>query len=302
MKFGFLIDGKNFECDGFKIAPVLEFNSVLEDFYKTARVSKGWFYGPEIELMKSTSEKQGFENNAPIVRKSFFQMSSTHQITSTKGYSDDHLRFLILGYGFLQGLYLTPEGFSYLGYTAYEPTKLNGLSLNDDDYINGMQCINRFYIDSNEEKRNQMFACIHWYLISQSYEFAWDKFDAQYKVMDGIWNLSGIAEDNKRKKGNYIPHPQRPIKLTEKYGLKLPLWSKLNTDGKSRLSKQRNELVHEAKYGGNPIGYSYPEENYNLQFRSFNTKLIAAILGIDTPYLKAEPNNRLLGRWNISSQ
>lgn len=300
MKFGFLIDSKTFVCNGFKISPVFEFDSILKDFHKSACISKGWLYGPKIELSKSSAEKKNFEANAPIVRKSFFQMNSTHEITSTEDYSDDHLRFLILGYGFLQGLYLTPEGYSYLGRTAYEPNKLNGLLLKGDDYINGMESINQFYIDSDEEKRNQMFACIHWYLISQSYEFAWDKFDAQYKVMDGIWNLSGIAEDNKRKKGNYIPHPQRPVKLTEKYGLKLPIWSKLNSDGKSRLSKQRNELVHEAKYGGNPIGYSYPEENYNLQFKSFNTKLIAAVLGINTPYLKAEPNNRLPSRWNIN--
>lgn len=300
MNFGFLIDPKAFVCDGFKIAPVLEFDSVLKNFYKSACVSKGWFYGPKKELSKSSAEKRDFEANAPIVHKSFFQMNSTHQITSTEDYSDDHLRFLILGYGFLQGLYLTPEGYSYLGRTAYEPNKLNGLLLNRDDYINGMQCINRFYIDSIEEKRNQMFACIHWYLISQSYEFTWDKFDAHYKVMDGIWSLSGIAEANKRHKRDYIPHPERPVKLAEKYGLILPSWAELDSNKKSKLSKLRNALVHEAKYGGYPIGYSYPDENYSLEFRSFNTKLIAAALGINTSYLRVELNNRLLRRWDIN--
>ena len=301
MKFGFLIDPKSFECDGFKIAPVIEFDSVLKNFYKTVSVSNGWFYGPEIELVKSADEKEDFASDAPIVHKSFFHMSSTHRITSTQSYSDDHLRFLILGYGFLQGLYLTPEGYSYLGRTAFKPTALNGLLLADSDYINGMECINRFYINSDEEDRKQMFACIHWYLISQSYEFAWDKFDAQYKVMDGIWSISGIAEETKHNKRNYIPHPKRPMKLVEKYDLKLPEWIELDAGGKSKLSKQRNELVHEAKYGGYPIGYSYPEENYNLEFRSFNTKLIAAALGINTPYLQTEPENRLLGMWNIKS-
>jgi hypothetical protein len=296
MKFGFLIDSKAFVCDGFKIAPVLEFNSVLKNFYKSACVSKGWFYGPKTELSKSSAEKKEFEANAPIVHKSFFQMNSTHQITATKDYSDHHLRFLILGYGFLQGLYLTPEGYSYLGRTAYKPTKLNGLSLISDNYINGMECINQFYIDSNEEKRNQIFACIHWYLIGQSYQFSWDKFDAQYKVLDGIFNFSELQNNPK-----YISHPNRPVKLAEKYGLILPLWAELDTNKKSKLSKLRNDLVHEAKYGGHPIGYLYPEENYNLEFRSFNTKLIAAALGIETPYLRTEPNNRLLGSWNIKS-
>lgn len=291
MKFGFLIDPKAFVCDGFKIAPVLEFDSVLKNFYKSACVSKGWFYGSKTELSKSSAEKKEFEANAPIVHKSFFQMNSTHQITSTKDYSDHHLRFLILGYGFLQGLYLTPEGYSYLGRTAYKPTKLNGLLLISDDYINGMECINRFYVASNEEERNQMFACIHWYLVGQSYHFDWERFDAQYKVLDGIYKLSGTKANS---------HAGRPIALSEKYNLELPLWAKLITKKESKLSKQRNDLFHEAKYGGHPIGYSYPEENYNLEFRSFNTKFIAAALGINTPYLQAEPKNRLLGAWNIS--
>tara|TARA_R110002124_G_C8879902_1_gene508348 strand:+ start:225 stop:1103 length:879 start_codon:yes stop_codon:yes gene_type:complete len=290
MKFGFLIDPKSFECDGFKVAPVLEFSYVLKDFYSTARVSNGWFYGPEIELVKSAIEKEDFAYDAPIVHKSFFHMSSTHRITSTKSYSDDHLRFLILGYGFLQGLYLTPEGYSHLGRIAFKPTTLNGLLLADSDYVNGMECINRFYINSGEEDRNQMFACIHWYLIGQSYQFDWERFDAQYKVLDGIYKLSGTTANS---------HADRPIVLSKEYNLKLPLWAKLITKKESKLSKQRNELVHEAKYGGYPIGYSYPDENYSLEFRSFNTKLIAATLGINTPYLKAEPNFRIKGRWNI---
>ena len=301
MKFGFLIDNQSFKFYDFKISPVKEFEFILDDFYKTAHVSNGWFYGTEIQLLKSASEKNKFTANAAVMNSSFFRMSSTHEITSTKDYSDDHLRFLILGYGFLQGLYLTPEGYLYLGRTAYKPTELNGLLLIGDDCIKGMECINRFYIASNEEERNQMSACIHWYLVGQSYQFSWDKFDAQYKVMDGLWNLSGIAEENKRNKRKYIPHPERPVKLAEKYEFKLPKWVELGGDGKSKLSKQRNELVHEAKYGGHPIGYSYPDDNYDLEFRSFNTKLIVAVLGIDTPYLHAESNNRLLWSWNIKS-
>lgn len=296
MKFGFLIDPKAFVCDGFKIAPVLEFDSVLKNFYKSACVSKGWFYGSKKELSKSSAEKKDFEANAPIVHKSFFQMNSTHQIASTEGYSDDHLRFLILGYGFLQGLYLTPEGYSYLERTAYEQSKLNGLRLFNNDYVNGMELINKFYINSDEIKRNQMSACIHWYLVGQSYEFKWDQFDAQYKVLDGVWSFSSLE----KPKGSRCPHSKRPVELAKKYNLKLPKWAELGKDDKSKLSKQRNELVHEAKYDGYPIGYSYPDENYSLEFRSFNTKLIAAALGIDTPYLQAEPNNRILGMWSIS--
>lgn len=291
MKFGFLTDRKSFECNGFKVAPVSELDDVLERFYESVHVSNGWLYGPEEYDKKSSMENKKFKNRGPINCSSFFRVNPTHEIVANT-YNDDHLRFLILGYGFLQGLYLTPEGYSYLGRTAYDPGKLNGLLLLGDDYVNGMECINEYYISSSPEDRNQMFSSIHWYLIGQAYHFDWDRFDAQYKVLDGLYKLSGIRANT---------HASRPVELAKKYNLKLPLWAKLDPTGKqSKLSKQRNELVHEAKYGGHPIGYSYPDENYSLEFTSFNTKLIAAVLGINTPYLAAEPNNRQYWGWDIN--
>jgi len=292
MKFGFLIDRNTIKCSHFKVAPLPEFDDVLEWFYQIVPVSNGWFYGPEEELKKSSMESKKFKSSGPINYSSFFRISPTHQITSNN-YSDDHLRFLILGYGFLQGLHLTPEGNSYLGRTAYIQGELNGLYLHGDDYINGMEAINKFYTSQHSKERDQMFSCIHWYLIGQGYHFDWDRFYAQYKVLDGLYTLSGLKIKT---------HTNRPIELAKKYNLKLPSWAKLDPiSNKSKLSIQRNELVHEAKYDGHPIGYSYPNENYSLEFTSFNTKLIAATLGINTPYLEAEPSDRRFWGWDIKT-
>lgn len=291
MKFGFLIDDKEIRCNDFKITIVSEFSEIIKQFYDTTCVSNGWFYGPEEELKKSSTEIKKFKHRGPINCSSFYRIPPTHEIISDIE-DDGRLRFLILGYGFLQGLYLTPEGYSYLGRTAYEPGKLNGLLLLNNDYVNGMECINEFYVSSSEEKRKQMFASIHWYLIGQSYNFDWDRFDAQYKVLDGLFKLSGLTANN---------HAGRPVELANKYGIKLPNWAELDSNRRSELSKHRNELVHEATYGGQAIGYSYPAENYSLEFTSFNTKIISAALGINTPYLNAEPTNREMWGWDINT-
>ena len=293
MKFGFLIDRKEVKCSEFSIVAVDKFDEIMEPFYTFFRVSDGWIYGPEKELKKNSREKDKFKQPAPTICDSFYRMSATHEIKSSIT-DEDHLRFLVLGYGFLQGLYLTPEGYSYLGRVPYELGKLNSLLLIRDDYVNGIEIINEYYKSSSEEKRNQMFACIHWFSIGQSFEFEWDRFDAQYKVLDGIFRLSGIT--------GVRHHATRPVELSEKYDIILPQWAELDSSGKkSQLSVQRNELVHEARYGGQPIGYSYPSENYSLEFTSFNTKLIAAALGIDTPYLRAEPTNRSRWGWDIKT-
>jgi hypothetical protein len=292
MKFGFLIDKEEFICGDFSIVTVDEFAEIMSSFYEYVQVSNGWIYGPEKELNKSYKEKEKFKQLGPLVRDSFYRMSATHEI-KTNITNEEHLRFLILGYGFLQGLYLTPEGYSYIGRIPYELGKLNGLLLIKDDYVNGMEIINEYFKSSSEEDRNQMFACIHWFSIGQSFNFEWDKFDAQYKVLDGIYRLSGLAN---------VPHAKRPVELASKFNIKLPKWAALDSTGKkSQLSIHRNELVHEAKYAGHPIGYSYPSQNYSLEFTSFNTKLIAAALGIDTPYLQADPNNRSQWGWDIKT-
>lgn len=291
LRFGFLIDKKEFKCSDFSIVTVPNYDEIVNCFYESACVSNGWVYGPEQELNKSTIEKKKIKQRGPINCSSFHRISATHEINSSND-GDDYQRFLILAYGFLQGLYLTPEGYSYLGRVPYEPGKLNGLLLHGNDYINGMEKIIIFYKSSTQELRNQMFASIHWFLIGQSYSFQWDRFDAQYKVLDGIYRISGVKAN----------HANRPVELAKKYGIILPKWAELYSTGeKSELSKQRNELVHEAKYGGHPIGYSYPSENYSLEFTAFNTKLIIAALGIDAPYLKAEPTNRCQWGWDIKT-
>ncbi|NTW81834.1 MAG: hypothetical protein HGB36_00470 [Chlorobiaceae bacterium] len=291
MKFGFLIDKKEFNCSDFSIITVEEFDKIKTSFFECVQVCDGWIYGPEKKLNKSQREKEEFKQPDPIVRDSFYRMSATHRI-KTNITDDEHLRFLVLGYGFLQGLYLLPEGYFYFGRTPYEPGKLNGLLLKNDDYVNGMEIINNYYKSSSKENRIQILACIHWFSIGQSFNFEWDKFDAQYKVLDGIYRLSGLPK---------MIHAERPVKLASKYNIILPEWAELNSSGKSQLSILRNELVHEAKFAGTPIGYSYPSENYSLEFTSFNTKLIAAALGIDTPYLKADYNTRCRWAWDIKT-
>lgn len=292
MKFGFLIDKKEFECSDFSIVTVDDYDKVMDLFYEFVRVSNGWIYGPEKELNQTSREKEKFKQPGPVICDSFYRMSAAHEIKSsiTDG---DHLRFLILGYGYLQGLYLTPEGYSYLGRVPYESGKLNGLLLSGDDYINGMEVINNYYKSSTMLERNQMFACIHWFSVGQTSMFEWDRFDAQYKVMDGIYKLSGINAPN---------HASRPVELANRYDIILPEWAELDSSGnRSQLSNHRNKLVHEAKYGGHAIGYSYPSENYSLEFTSFNAKLIASALGIDAPYLKADPTNREPWGWDIKT-
>lgn len=289
MKFGFLMDSKEFSCKSFSIKTVANYDQVIKLFYETTNVSQGWIYGPERELQKSIEETKKFKLRGPIVCDDFYRLEPTHEIISDID-DDQYLRFMVLGYGFLQGLYLTPEGYSCIGRVPYERGKLNGLILSGNDYVRGMEKISAFYLSASQRKREQMFASIHWFLAGQSYSLEWDIFDAQYKVLDGVFNMLEISADS---------HAARPLVMARKFGIKEPEWMKLTSKKESKLSKERNTLSHQGQFGGSPIGYQYPEENYRLELVSFNTKLIAAAIGIDAPYISAEPDNRCYWGWDI---
>jgi hypothetical protein len=201
------------------------------------------------------------------------------------------LRFLILAYGFLLGLYLNPVGYFYLHRIPHEMGKLTGMILNKDDAEKGLSSFSRSFDTLDSEKRILAFAIAHWFLVGQSYEYPWDRFDVQYKVLDSIYKFSGLSAEN---------HASRPVVLADYFGIKKPQWVELDSNGKSSvLARIRNELVHEAKYAGKPIGYGYPEENFDLEFPQFNTKLISAIFGLRTPILQAEPDDRNTKAWDF---
>ena len=296
MKFGFLMSSKRTEAEGIVIAPVPEFSETIADFYETARVSNGWVYGPELEKPKSAEEKSRFRNRDPKITEPFFRLSSTHEITS-KDLDDDQLKFIVLAYGFLNGLYLTPENYACLRKAPYQEGKLTHLVLVGNDHEIGIRKIRQFVLNGGKEKMDAMRAILHWFLVGQSYEFEWDRFDAQYKVLDGIFRLSGLPDKE---------HAQRPVDLVKhcaRYGIILPAWAKIDTSKGtkpiSKLSRMRNDLFHEAIYADMPIGYSYPEENYDLELVSFNLKLIAALFEIDTPYLRSATNDRQYWAWDM---
>jgi hypothetical protein len=173
----------------------------------------------------------------------------------------------------------------------HEIGKLTGVILIKDDAEKGIFTFSRCFETLDCEKRKLAFAIMHWFLVGQAYNYAWDRFDAQYKVLDSIYKFSGLQ---------LVNHASRPVALADHFGIKKPQWILLDKSGKSSvLSRTRNELIHEARFAGEPIGYSYPEENYDHEFVRFNTKLIAAIFGLKSPFLQTDPTDRHPRAWGF---
>lgn len=285
MEFGLLTSKCCYVTDDIKIRPLWDIDRVISKLHVEMNISDGWIYPPLVEAHKSKLEA---DTKKFDVFKEYYTLPATHSITFHP-FDYEKAKFLILGIGFFFGVYLSPAEYYKIGRVAYEEGKLTGVTPYGKDIELALNYLAKFYDDSSAEKRAGMFAVIHWFLVGQSHYYPWDRFEAQYKVLDGLFKISGIAR---------CSHTQRPTALAQKYSLQLPSWAELE-NGTSVLSKLRNELAHEALYAEKAIGYAHPEENYDVDFSSFNTKLIAATLGIESRYLKASSQDRQYSAWDI---
>jgi len=290
MEFGFIKEKSRIMVENIEIKPMWDIDEKIDRLHRMAVVSNGWIYPPLETGVHNFSEKDKFKVQPQLPAK-FFTIEPTHSIT-IHTHDDEKLKFLILAYGFLLGLYLSPAEYLCLHRIPHEVGKLTGVILIKDDAEKGIYAFSRCFDTLDNERRKLAFAIMHWFLIGQSYNYVWDRFDAQYKVLDSIYKFSGLSAEN---------HASRPVILADHFGIKKPQWIELDKSGKSSpLSRIRNELVHEAKFAGRPIGYAYPEENFDFEFVRFNAKLIPAIFGLRSNFLQADPTDRNTRAWNFS--
>lgn len=292
MKFGFLLDSKPFKFKGFSVNPLSNLAEIKNNFYKDAVVSHGWVYGPKKYLAHTIQESHQFKLPPPIINESFFGLYPTHEITHESN-NEKYLKFMILGYSLLQGLYLTPEGMVYPTFKVpYITGELTGLLLINNDHSKGMSYISEFYEKSSTKQIELMRACIHLFLASQIKDYSsWEFFDNQYKVIDCLYRIVFASEKTQC-------HADRPIKIAEKFMIQLPSWVTKVAKKESVLSNIRNSLSHEALFIDEPVFFRSLQIN-KFEIRNFVLKLIIGSLGIKTPFLTAPCNNINTMAWDI---
>lgn len=290
MDFGFLIEKKQFQFGDYVIKPLPDIDDTLGEFFETAQVYNGWILPALEQKQQGYPENDQFRINSVMAAPKFYELKPTHSIILS---SEDppKAKFLVLAYSFLQGLYLCPYKNLYIKRVPYQPGKLTGITPSGQDCVIGMNAFVKYYDEADDHKRKLLFSILHWFLMGQCYEYEWDRFAAQYFVLDAIYKLS-VSGNNR--------HAKRPEYLAKYYGIDVPDFAKYDSKNNScRLSAMRNELFHEAKYAGEPIGYNYPKENFDMGFRRFNLKLIISIVDLKTQILRRSIYEPCLDLWDF---
>jgi hypothetical protein len=109
---------------------------------------------------------------------------------------------------------------------------------------------------------------------SACYEWDWERFQAEYQVLDASFSLAKRRLGTKR-----IPHKERIRMLCAEFGLRM------DEERVGKMVEIRNELIHEALWGGASPLEAQGEPLAPLWLHNFNSRLLLAILGIRAQYI-----------------
>jgi hypothetical protein len=215
-----------------------------------------------------------------------FTLPSTHEILidnpSSASEAERAAEFLVVTLGFLYGMSLIPEGWMHLNRVSIAPRRWQDFYVAPAARVRVLTSALRVW-ESSPQIREHLFGALWWHSYSISYEHAFDIFAAQYQILDCCWfvhcKTNTVAS---------VGHAARVGELARFYGIDCPpTWTELKPN--DRLVKLRNELVHEARWGDAPIGFSHPivNESVHLELYWFNSRLLCALLGDRSSYVQS---------------
>lgn len=182
MRFGWLKDTNSYNTSNISISAVASYAEAIAEVEKSPNQDGKWFYPPII----CKSNQSG-----PRVPDSRFELPVTHEIEHKfTEQNQELLEFIVMFFGWLHGQRLMPEGYGHLTKTTIAPILLVDFVPNKKMIPRLLSIAEDFWHENQKtENLNTMTSAIHWYLVSQSYERYFERFMAQYMVMDTLYNL-----------------------------------------------------------------------------------------------------------------
>jgi hypothetical protein len=266
--------------------PLSTYASAIAAVKDHPRSYDGWFY-PLLEPVRSTTTEK---KPPPEMPTPTYELPVTHRITATEPWMDEeYLNFVIALVGLVDGMRLIPDGWVHFYKAPTAPNKLSDLACDAGEIAEIVFAATTWWKRATMEERRGMFAAVHWYCFSGLYHHEFEEFAAKYTVLDTLDWIHRRKTGGKRGS-----HAERPFKLAKAYGLEVPSWAVMHNNS-CRLSEIRNELIHEAQFGGRPIGFAHlPEKSLTLELGHFLTRLMIAMLCVECSYVQSPVNTRMI--------
>ena len=289
INFGFLDQAVAARWAAGSIEPLGSHEQIVATVKADERHYGGWFYPPTRPCQKDIRETK----QRPAITTGF-SLPATHQLRlSDEFQNEDSASFFIALFGFLHGLRLQRDTWQHFSRCVTKPRALCDFVAGSRDVVTTLDVASRFWAGHQDAAtRKLVFGALHWHLFAQLYQHDFERFNAQYTAFDACWRLAVELQLVEDKRG----HAGRPKCLAEALNILVPEWAEpLPPPGKGcLLSNQRNALVHEAIYAGEPIGFASTAAaaDLTLELTGFVARCWLRLIGIDNEYTRSPVSTR----------
>lgn len=283
-RFGFLKQHYSLAGTSIEVHPLDDLDTVVKEMLAAPFAGPTSFHPP---LVRSSTDRI----TRPTER---FELPETHRLVTLGRANDPEFgEFLILILGFVLGLRLTIKGTGHLQATPHEVGTLVSFRPTRREVGKVLEHATLFWDNHPPEMRKLLFGAVHYFLIAQGYGHQHERFAWMYTVMDNLhrvaWHTNATYQGAIQLKGQ---HSERPKALSSVFGSPLPA-SFIDPSGRAnnvdRLVLVRNELIHEARWAGEPLGYAVSGEGHDLfmEMTFFCSQIILGLLDADCQFRKS---------------
>lgn len=284
-QFGFLpiTDTITISCG--EIAPIPEFETIVTAIAKITHPD-GNVYPPVSYRATQKSNGSKLRKISKTKRPGHFQrLPPTHTLKLDQAFLDEKAaRYGLAGFiiHFLGFLY----GYRSQFYNWWMDKRIKVVS--DCDHTSPHPKQASFYLEkaiqawSSWLPRQQCVAINILYLHTRTsvYESDWERFQAEYQVIDAIFSLAKTTKKLNKKR---VPHAEQIISLCHLYEIPNDL-TKI-----AEIVKLRNDLLHEALWDGGIPGEAGSEASFRASYwlHNLSKRIMLAALGMDNDYIRS---------------
>lgn len=280
VRFGYLQEPTVIDWSAGTISPLGDIVGIVEQVQTDERAYGNWFYPPLAPALHDPKETK----NAPLVPTNIFSLPATHLLSfKSQDWTDECANFIIALFGMLKGRRLQRDGWQHFYKAPIAQMPACDFTAGKQGIMCALEKASEFWLTHPEPNiRKLAFGALHWHLFAQLYEHDFEKFNAQYMALDACYRLA--AKIKGLKNGN---HSERASVLCNLLEVPTPVWANIPAGQNTcALSERRNTLIHEAMYGGQPVGFTLPGEHKDmtLELTLLVARILLRLLGIDNEY------------------
>lgn len=285
IQFGFYPENLSIDLDNITIKSIKNHNKIIVDFKTECKdlMKDQWIYAP-------LARRSGFENKTDIMpyTSRVFSLPKTHEISHSSATNPAHLDFHVWCLSFFKGIRLTTTEAGFLDATSMEIGELVDFHADKNDLLQLIQLAEECWLKHQNklEVCNLFRSAIHAFFIAQYPRLLeYEKFLNLYMALNCCQKIFALTQSKS---------DQSMESICNSFKVPIPDWA--HSDTPNHIKKIRNNLVHEAFYLEEPLGFVAKNQEYpNIinEMKALVSRFLVALIGASQAgYVKTSTTTR----------